>query len=568
MNKPKILAIQLNQDYKSFKNGFNYSFSGDLIILSGVNGSGKSQLVDIISQREGYGSKKPISAIITLNDRQIARDDILRRSFKENVNVPELTYAGTETVRSHKDQVWNAYNNYRLDHNNENLWDYKESCEKSKKILIEEFGEEKFNSGRITQTDLRDKLPADFVWKSDDVFTNFIGELFFNYAVDVNDAEAEAGRSGNKFDPSSLPTPPWKQLNSLFLDLGFEYRFKENFFVKSLQINEQPNLYQVKGDGTIDENEQRKLADLSDGEKAIISLSFASLSGVKEDDRKILLLDEFDANFNPSLTEVFYKIIDKYFTSQGILVIVATHSPTTISLAPEGASFYEAFKPNTGSSRILPVQKGDYDELKIANKGFYSKIADQAKRITELEKEKTELNLLLQLTKPSLFVEGPTDIQYLNKASEFYPEWKEILNSMNIEEKNGNELHKYRKNKSYIKEFLHQPLVLLFDCDTKLENIDEPPVYIRCIPFLKENSIKKGIENLLSDNLILKAEKAEGKKFTQKSIPNADEKDKEEWTVVDNEKKNLANWICSNAGKEDFSNFKLIFDMIQAIIKK
>src|SRR3989339_118397 len=253
MKKLKTLVVQLNQDYKSFKNGFNYSFNGDLIILSGVNGSGKSQLVDIVSQREGYGSKKPIAATITLDDKQITLNDVLRRSFKENVNVPELTHAGTETVRSHKDQVWNAYNSYRLNYTNENLWDYKKSCEKSKKILIEKFGEEKFNSGRITQTDLHDKLPTDFVWKSDDVFTNFIGELFFNYAVDVYDAEAEAGRSGNKLDSTSLPIPPWKQLNSLFFDLGFEYRFKENFFVKSLQINEQPNLYQVKGDGTIDE---------------------------------------------------------------------------------------------------------------------------------------------------------------------------------------------------------------------------------------------------------------------------------------------------------------------------
>ncbi|MDR1832510.1 MAG: ABC transporter ATP-binding protein, partial [Fusobacteriaceae bacterium] len=44
----KKISITLNQDYKSFKNGFHQELEGDLIILSGVNGSGKSQLMNII----------------------------------------------------------------------------------------------------------------------------------------------------------------------------------------------------------------------------------------------------------------------------------------------------------------------------------------------------------------------------------------------------------------------------------------------------------------------------------------------------------------------------------------
>ena len=106
------------------------------------------------------------------------------------------------------------------------------------------------------------------------------------------------------------------------------------------------------------------MADLSDGEKAIISLSFASLSGVKQEERKVLLLDEFDANFNPSLTEIFFRILDQYFVSKGILVVIATHSATTIALAPIITSFYEIFKKNAANTnRILPVQKNDYEEL-------------------------------------------------------------------------------------------------------------------------------------------------------------------------------------------------------------
>jgi hypothetical protein len=263
------LNITLNQKYKSFEQGFNVQLSGNLIILSGINGTGKSQLIDIISQREGYGSRKPIQAIVEIDGKSISRYDISRRSFKENVNVPELTQSSTDIVRNHRDQVWSAYSNYTLDFNNENLWDYKESCQRAKDILIKEYGEDKFKSKLITQINLQETLPSDFIWKSDDIFTNFVGELFFNYTIEIYHAQAEAGKNATKFDISSFPTPPWSQLNDLFLKLGFEYRFKQNYFVgKGFQINEQPFLYQLKKDGQIDESERRKLADLSEGEKA------------------------------------------------------------------------------------------------------------------------------------------------------------------------------------------------------------------------------------------------------------------------------------------------------------
>ena len=371
----KNLLIQLNEDYRSFKNGFNISLDGDLILLSGINGSGKSQLMDIISQRENYRGRKAISATINLSGANITRNDILKRSFKENIKIPDLTHAGMETVVSHKENTWNAYNNYLLDYNNENLWDYKESCESAKVILKEKFGEQKFINKEITRAELKDALPQDFVWRSDDIFTNFIGELFFNYASDVYEAKAKCGENGIKFNSSGFSLSPWKQLNNLFSELGFEYRFKDNYYIKNFQINEQPCLYQIKND-SIDKNESRKLSDLSDGEKAIVSLSFASLSDAENEHKKILLLDEFDATFNPSLTKVFYNILDKYFVSKGIMVVIATHSPTTISLAPDNAVFYELFKQNSGSSRILPVQKKDYTELKKVNEIFFDKISN------------------------------------------------------------------------------------------------------------------------------------------------------------------------------------------------
>ncbi len=506
----KSLSINLNQDYKSFKSAFAVELKGNLIILSGVNGSGKSQLIDIIAQRESYGNKKAISATVKLDTHQISRNDVLRRTFKENDNVPELTHAGTETITSHKNNAWNAYSSYLLNYNDEHLWDYKESSERAKQILVDKYGEQKFSNKQITQTEFKYTLQSDFVWKSDDVFTNFIGELFFNYALDVYDGKAKSGETGTKFNPSTLPEPPWKQLNDLFLELEFEYRFKDDYFVKNLQINEQPLLFQIKNDGTIDENEPRKLADLSDGEKAIISLSFASLSGVEYENKKILLLDEFDANFNPSLTEIFYKIIDQYFVSKGILVVIATHSPTTISLAPDIASFYEVFKCNSASSeRILPVQKYDYTELEIANKTFYAKIADQVGRIAELEKQKEELEKKIiernKQAKPIIYVEGEIDEAYLNKTLEVFGKKETFLADIKWvghKDAGGNAVFTGKDSmkmmeRVYMAKMPSQKTVLFYDVDCKKQITSQGNLTIYCPTIIVGTKYATGVEHLL-----------------------------------------------------------------------
>ena len=266
--------------------------------------------------------------------------------------------------------------------------------------------------------------------------------------------------------------------------------------------------------------------------------------------------------------------MDQYFISKGILVIVATHSPTTISLAPATASFYEVFKPNsTSADRILPVYQDDYAELKIANKTFYTKISDQTSRISELEQEKAGLEKsvseLQQQTKASLFVEGKIDVQYLNKAAEFYPEWKEILDCVELKEKKGaGNLDKYWKNRSEIKEFSKFAVILLYDCDTNKKDEDDASFYKRCIPIKDESSIKHGIENLFNDGLILKAETSMNKRLVKKNIFDSEGSCEKNWELIKDEKKNLADWICANAEKNDFEAFGVIFDLIKSILDK
>jgi ABC-type Mn2+/Zn2+ transport system ATPase subunit len=64
----KKLSVNLQQDYKTFKAGFECELEAkhNLIIISGVNGSGKSQLGEIICNKsnsftEVQVNEKPVS---------------------------------------------------------------------------------------------------------------------------------------------------------------------------------------------------------------------------------------------------------------------------------------------------------------------------------------------------------------------------------------------------------------------------------------------------------------------------------------------------------------------------
>lgn len=48
----KNLSIILNEDYRSFKKGYTVDLEGDFIIISGINGAGKSQLLNLIRAQE------------------------------------------------------------------------------------------------------------------------------------------------------------------------------------------------------------------------------------------------------------------------------------------------------------------------------------------------------------------------------------------------------------------------------------------------------------------------------------------------------------------------------------
>jgi predicted ATPase len=86
-------------------------------------------------------------------------------------------------------------------------------------------------------------------------------------------------------------------------------------------------------------------ADLSSGEKAILrTLLWLFRARQHGQFAKLYLLDEPDAHLHPSMTRQFLNVIkDVLVDRYQIRVIMATHSPSTVALAPEG-SIFEMYK--------------------------------------------------------------------------------------------------------------------------------------------------------------------------------------------------------------------------------
>jgi hypothetical protein len=112
----------------------------------------------------------------------------------------------------------------------------------------------------------------------------------------------------------------------------------------------------------------------------------------------------------------------------------------------------------------------------------------------------------ISFIKPILFVEGELDIDYINKAADLLGQ-NDLLAKIDIRQRGG--FHNLDKLWNIYKtdnwETVPQKKIFLYDCDTEKSDEDNIYNYKRVIPSLPGNLIKKGIENLFGESLLLKA---------------------------------------------------------------
>ncbi len=131
--------------------------------------------------------------------------------------------------------------------------------------------------------------------------------------------------------------PPWQLLDEILLLLGLQYRFVAPSGVED-DLPYEARLRHLESEAEI------TLAQLSSGEKTLMAVAMTLYGGsyLEHDIEmpKVLLLDEADASLHPSLVQSLLRVVDEIFNQRyGVKVIMTTHSPSTVALAPERAIY-------------------------------------------------------------------------------------------------------------------------------------------------------------------------------------------------------------------------------------
>jgi predicted ATPase len=200
-----------------------------------------------------------------------------------------------------------------------------------------------------------------FLWGDVDPFQQAFGQVFTTYRslVQKNDllglhpAPPESGRmhlDGDDFTKEFGP-PPWEFVNRILEECRLDFRVDYPPMWDTGAY--EPKLQKLSKDV------EMRFQDLSSGEKVLMSFALciynAQESRQEKSFPKLLLLDEIDAPLHPSMAVSLINTIQNVLVRErNVAVILTTHSPSTVALAPEDS----LYAMNPEGPQVDKVSKG------------------------------------------------------------------------------------------------------------------------------------------------------------------------------------------------------------------
>ncbi|MEM9833512.1 MAG: ATP-binding protein [Bacteroidota bacterium] len=308
----------------------------NFVVITGLNGSGKSQLLEGIANNRillkvahdrFIGSCKLVtSQTLAPNDSMIVTNQSLKQSSTNTYN-QYVQYL--KKARHHPS--W-ALSNEIKDH-------------KQVKIIEQIVRNAEKDITNLTADDFYRYYPIDDGLTQNDMFYQNFSILFKRYQVKQynNQFRQFLKEKKGKDDVGYLTDeqfvqkygePPWIFVNQIVKEANL------NYYINSPEDQEPDAAFELK---LINKNNQAeiKFSDLSSGEKVLMSLGLA-LYNSKFDSSfpRVLLMDEPDASLHPSMIKQFLDVVQNVFIQEKQMkVIITTHSPSTVALAPEKSIF-------------------------------------------------------------------------------------------------------------------------------------------------------------------------------------------------------------------------------------
>ncbi len=331
-------------DYKSIKS-LKWDDIPDFVVITGKNGSGKTQLLELIHYELGSDQQHKNNVARNPSDPfhgvQLKVNNF-NYSSKEVIYLPatwSLSNLGGINASNFSNTINTLYSH--IIGTNQNAA-YTELAQ----IVSERINKPKTN---ITIQDVQQNLPLDhFDYINRIQLHEGLNEIFLGYhlkSAELRDAGCTPEQIVEK-----LGVAPWETINDLLNSAEFPYEVTRpkgymGDFNFQLASRNNPDLV-------------INFSDLSSGEKILISLGIWMFNtGQAKRLPKLLLLDEPDAHLHPSVVKDFINVIEKTLVNKhGVKVIITTHSPTTVSFSPE----YSLYEMSKDEPQIRPLESKEY----------------------------------------------------------------------------------------------------------------------------------------------------------------------------------------------------------------
>lgn len=379
-----ISEVAINQKFKSLV-PFIWNRVPKFAIICGINGSGKTQLLEAINDAVNLPGNQ--SAHAKIKATHSIRGKIQYVPANHQFGTLNNNHGTTNQIETRI----NSIIQYAKTQQNKNNAQYNELIKEIEKVSSKSISE-------LSAEEIEKRIPPNYMWYLENGFNNqYISELFKAYQSKVDSIRLDHLEKDEKisfdeaYEKIGFP-PPWIAINEIFDRYDFSYH---------IQVPKGRNLQYVPR--FIDKSDPRNeidFNDLSSGEKIIVSLILWSFNQKIGEKNTVFLLDEFDAHLNPLMSRMFIEIVkDKLVAEYGLQVLMTSHSPSTVAFANEDDIYW--------MERGRAIDKKSKHEIVTI-------LSDGVMTYAEAS------TLLLALTKSSkslfLFTEGITDIEHLKVA--------------------------------------------------------------------------------------------------------------------------------------------------------